>query len=215
MKQRWPILLIALLIASSSFGQYRKMQVFELAAGADLIVKGKISLIKGGYFTLDIKEVLAGDYKGSEVKIKRFKNYKGVKRWAKYQEDEDLFLFLRKGGTSFEIMGLGGEGEKLIMANEVFLDSRGEGVKNRFGYQPMLLQGNIYAEKLDLPDFEDAVRGFRACFSVSYKEVITKDGEAWKEPLTQKICEDKELDTYRAKSWIHDTMAQHAEKVLE
>lgn len=216
MKKRFSLLLIALCMAVAvSAQEYRKLHVYELAIGADLIVKGKITESKGGNFKVEISGVVAGNYEGSSILVKRFKNYKTVKRWGKYLVDEEVFLFLKEGEDRYEIMGLGGEGEKLIMANEVFLDSRGEGIKNRFGYQAMLIEGNIYAEKLPLEDFEAAVKGMRACFSLRYKETFTKDGDAWQEPITTQICDDKALDQYRSTSWVHEEMTKHAEKVAE
>lgn len=214
MKKYSTLLILLLITAASTFGQYRKMNVYELAVDADLVVRGTITAVKGGNITLSVDGVVAGEFSDASITVKRFKNYKLVKRWGKYSEKEQLFLFLIQDGSDWKIMGLGGEGEKLIEAADVYLDSRGEGVKNRFSYYDRLVEGNIYAEKVPLPEFEAAVKGIRDCIDLSYKEVVTKDGESWKEPIVKFSCDGSALDTYRSESWVHDEIVKTAEKAV-
>jgi hypothetical protein len=216
MKKYLTLVTFLLLTFSLGYSQelYRKMTVYELSADADLILIGKITEVKGGNIMLDVQKVLAGDYSDSNITVKRFKNYKTVKRWSKYAEKETLFLFLEQDGDAWKIMGLGGEGEKLVEAADVYLDSRGEGVKNRFSYYNRLIEGNIYAEKVPLADFESAVTGIRDCIGLSYKEIFTKDGEAWKEPIVKFSCDDAALDEYRSKSYVHDELVKQAMKAV-
>lgn len=214
MKKLSSLLLLLLITAATTFGQYRKMNVYELAVDADLILRGTITEVKGGNITLSVDGVMAGDFADASITVKRFKNYKLVKRWGKYTEKEQLFLFLEQDDSEWKIMGLGGEGEKLIEAADVYLDSRGEGVKNRFSYYDRLVEGNIYAEKIPLEEFGAAVTDIRDCIDLSYKEVVTKDGEAWKEPIVKFSCDGKALDAYRAQSWVHDEILKTAEKAV-
>jgi hypothetical protein len=214
MKKYSSLLILLLITAATTFGQYRKANVYELAVDADLILRGTITEVKGGNITLAVDGIVAGEYADASITVKRFKNYKLVKRWGKYMEKEELFLFLQQDGSDWNIMGLGGEGEKLIEAAEVYLDSRGEGVKNRFSYYDRLVEGNIYAEKVPLAEFEAAVEDIRDCIDLTWKEVVTKDGEAWKEPIVKFSCDDKALDAYRAQSWVHDEMLKTAEKAV-
>jgi len=49
---------------------------------------------------------------------------------------------------------------------------------------------------------------------LSYKEVTTKGGEAWKEPVVQFSCDESALDAYRSSSWVHNEIAEHAMKAV-
>ncbi|MEM1000626.1 MAG: hypothetical protein AAGN35_26470 [Bacteroidota bacterium] len=216
MKKYFFLLALLLLTTSLAFSQelYKKMTVFELADQADLILVGKITEVKGGNLKLDVEKVVAGNYDEPQISVRRFKNYKTVKRWAKYAVKETLFLFLTQEESDWKILGFGGEGEKLVEAADVYLDSRGEGVKNRFSYYDRLIEGNIYAEKVPRAEFEAAVAGIRDCIAVGYKEVITKDGDAWKEPIVTFSCDESATDAYRSQSWVHDELAKQAMKAV-
>lgn len=216
MKKRLTGALLFLMVASLTFGQYRKMDVYELALAADLIVHGTITESKGGMFTVDIEGVNAGAYNDSQITVKRFKNWKTVKRWGKYVPKEAVMLFLKLEDGNYTILGEGGEGEKLIMAGDIYLDSRGGALKNQFGYHARLLEGNIYAEKVPLEEFKDAVSGIRDCFKVQYEtKVDKKTQEEFQSPYATSTCEAATLDEYRGKSWVHDKVAQQAEKAVK
>jgi hypothetical protein len=213
--KKYAILFVILLIgATGSYGQYRKMHIYQLAAESDLILRGTITEVKGGSITLAVDAVVAGQYSDPTITVNRFKNFKLVKRWGKYMEKESVFLFLKKDGEEWNIVGEGGEGEKLIEASDVYIDSRGEGVKNRFSYYDRLVEGNIYAEKIPLAEFEAAVGAIGKCIDLTYKEVIAKTGEPYKEPIVHFSCDDKTLDSYRAQSWVHDEILKAAENAV-
>lgn len=212
MKKTYFLSVICLFFSFSLWGQTNKTEVAELAGSAELILKGSISSTKGFNFIIEIGEVIAGDFSESSITVRKYKNFKAVKRWGKYQVREDVLVFLKKNGENWELLGSKGEGEKLIMADAIYLDSRGGAVVNRFQYHSMLLGGNIYAEKVDLANFIAAVKDFRELFAVSYEEVTDKEGNTRMEARYTYSGDDAALDEFRAKSDVHNRLATDAGK---
>lgn len=206
---------LSLMVFTLSFAQYRKLMPFELACGADLIVTGKISALDPLKFTVEISQVVAGSHEGTTVAVPRYINTKAAKRWAKYAEGEMVMLFLRNDNGNYKIMGEGGEGEKLIMGEEICLDSRGEGLKNRFGYHATPSGANIYAEKVPMQDFIGSVQDVRGCAKVSYVEKVFVDQHKEMHPVTTITCEPAQKDAIYSKSWVYATMMEQAEKVVQ
>ena len=193
-------------------GQYRKLMPFELACDADLVVVAKIKSMDPLRFSGEVTQVVAGEASGGVVSVQRFINTKVAKRWGKYTVGESLLLFLRKDGEHYKIMGEGGEGEKLIMGEEVCIDSRGDGLKNRFGYHSTPSGANIYAEKVPLQDYVGAIQDVRGCAKVAYVEKTTVDQKVEQHPVVTVSCEGPQKDAIYGKSWVHGTMMEQAEK---
>lgn len=193
--------LLSLLLAGfSAQAQYMKMDIWELAGTADLVLYGKISQAQQGLpkVTLEITEVIAGTFAEGTIDLDKFINTKFAKRWGKYIEGEMVVVFLKEADGKYKIMGKGGEGEKLVMGEDIYLDGRGGAVFNKFTYYPLLTTGQIYAEKVLLEDFKTAVKGYKKCFEIVYKEEVVKDFEEMQMvAYTKQICGDIGLDEYR------------------
>jgi hypothetical protein len=206
------ILLAAFLLVSfATQAQYMKKDVWELAAGSDLVIQGKITQAQQGLpkITLTIEDVISGTFEGTTIEFGKFINTKMAKRWAKYAEGEGLIVFLKLVDDKYEIIGEGGEGEKLVMSEEVYLDGRGGALWNKFTYHPLQPTGQIYAEKVNLAEFKAAVKEYKACFEVVYQEETIKGFELPQQvPHARQICDDKALDVYRGLSFIADKLAE-------
>jgi hypothetical protein len=194
--------------------QARKMEIYELACTADLVVRGKISELEPLRFTLDITETLKGTYTDKTISVIRFINTKAAKRWGKYTVGEELLLFLRVDGNYYKILGENGEGEKLVMGSDICIDSRGIALKNRNGYQVTSTGANIYGELVPAKDLLDAVRALPGCYSVSYVERDGGMGKMEQFPVATSTCDDQRKDELRSMSWVHDIAISQAEKAI-
>ncbi len=208
------LIAFALLLASPVAAQYRKMHAFELSCAADLIVQGKISDQDPLNFVVEISKVHAGSYADKTISVPKFRNTKVAKRWGKYTVGEEVLLYLRNDNGHYHILGEGGEGEKLIVGAETCIDSRGEGLKNRFGYHQVSPTVNIYAEKVPTAEFLAATAEIRNCYTLSYVERETAEGTKAQFPVVASKCDDKAKDAFRSTSWLHDVMAEQAETAV-
>ncbi len=206
-------LLTASFAAPLSAQTHVPMEVVELAANATAVVRGEITEIKGFTLILKVEYCLVGDV-GGEVEVKRFKNTKVAKRWGKYEEGQKLLLFLTDEDGKLEIMGVNGEGEKYVMGDEVLLDGRGGGVKNRYSYID-LPGGRIYAEKVALDEFEEAVIGLKKCFTVTYDAVTNNANETTLYPRAAVQCEANELEELRGSTEVARELVEKGEKLVK
>lgn len=190
---------------------YMKKEIWELAGTADLVVHGKVSQAQQGLpkITLSIVEVIAGEYSSASIDITKFINNKMGKRWAKYAEGEEVVLFLKKAEDKWELMGDAGEGEKLVMGKDIYLDGRGGSLWNKFTYHTLVPSGQIYAEKSDLAEFKLAVKTYRSCFEIYYLEETVKGFDTPQQvPHVKQLCDDAAMDVYRGLSYSADRMAE-------
>ena len=94
------------------------------------------------------------------------------------------------------------------MGNDVYLDGRGGAVYNRFTYYPLLIKGQVYAEKIALDDFKPAIKGYKNCFAVEYAEgYVIGYAEPQQVPSAKLLCDDKALGDYRSASLTADKLA--------
>lgn len=205
---------LMLLCVAALQAQYRKMEIYELACAADLIVQGKISDQDPLNFVVEVGTVLGGTYAEKTLSVAKFRNTKVAKRWGKYTVGEEIILFLRNDNGHYHILGEGGEGEKLVMGAEICIDSRGVALKNRFGYFAATAGVNIYAEKVPAADLTDIVKKIRDCYGVSYVERPTPDGEKAVFPVAKSTCENARKDELRGTSWVHDMVIEQAETAI-
>ena len=210
------ILMLFLIILSSSpisAQTHKPMEIVELAVNATAVVRGEIKEVKGGNLILKVDYCMVGDV-GGEVTVKRYKNTKVAKRWGKYEAGQKLLLFLTEEDGKLEILGINGEGEKYVMGDEILLDGRGGGVKNRFSYTD-LPGGRIYAEKVPLDEFEEAVIGLRKCFSVTYDAVTNNANETTLFPRAAIECEEKELEEFKYSTEVALSLVEKSVKLVK
>lgn len=198
----------------SANAQYQKLGVFEMALSADLIVSGTIKEVKPLTFTVEVANRYYGDATEGVIEVSKFKGAKNAKRWGKYLEGEQVLLFLVKGGGAWDLMGEGGEGEKLILNDEVYLDNRGGAIFSKYNYIALPTGTNIYAEKLPIGDFTDAVKGLRDLFSLEYITETNVALENSQKPVVKQTGKDEMVDTYRGKSDIHNKLADDCVKAF-
>lgn len=208
------LIVVSMLVASPLAAQYRKMQVYELSCAADLIVQGKISDQDPLNFVVTVGKVHAGTFSDATISVPKFRNTKVAKRWGKYTLGEEVLLYLRNDNGHYHILGEGGEGEKLIVGAETCIDSRGEGLKNRFGYHAVSPTVNIYAEKVPTAELLAASAEVRSCYQLSYVERETAEGQKAQFPVVQSKCDDKAKDALRSTSWVHETVVTQAEEAI-
>lgn len=213
------LLLSFLFVAFSSMIQaqdYVKKHIWEMAGSADLVVTGKIAAIKGNLITLEVKDVILGEKPAGDVQFTAFRVYKLAKRWGKYLIGEEVFMFLQKDEDRYKIMGTAGEGEKLIMGDKVYLDSRGEGVFNKFNYFPLPSgKGSIYAEEVAISELTEAVKAYPNCFTVGHEPRQDKMGAMYEGAYAESKCDDKNLTRYRLVNLLADKLTDESLKAVK
>lgn len=214
---KYPTLLFILLlfISSSLSAQIQlKQEIVELSANADLVVRGKIADVGNFLFEVEVSKVYVGEKPDGNISVKRFRNTKVAKRWGKYKEGEELLLYLKGDGGNFDILGVNGEGEKLIVGDKIYLDSRGGAVFGRFSYREPEGKTRIYAEEVALDDFLYMVARLRDCYEISYKEKANRAGEMELIPVAKRICADEDFDATQSASDVALKLIQKSEKLV-
>lgn len=214
MKKAFSFILFVCLMIGLSQAQTAKWELYELNAAAELVVTGKVSLLEGKNLTLAIDQVVAGSYSEKTIVVKRFVNTKTAKRWGKYVQGEELMLWLQQVEGVWQIVGENGEGEKLLFNGEVYLDSRGGGLKNSFGNHAPYPQLSIYAEKVKAEELIAAVKDTRDCFGLDIVEAKSPEGEVMYKRFAVKKLEDKQYDDIRGRGWMQELLVANGEKHL-
>lgn len=212
MKKATFFTLIAVLFVQLGFAQTAKWEVFELGAQADLIVTGKIKMLDSKAYTLEIDQVVAGDYAEPTIVVQKFHNTKTAKRWGKYVLSEGMMLWLKRDGNTFTIVGENGEGEKMWFGGDVYLDSRGGALKNTFGNHAPYPGSAIYAEKVKADEFIAAVKDTKPCFGLEMQETKSPEGVVVVKRFAVKKLDDKQFDEIRGKGWMQDNIIANGEK---
>lgn len=184
------------------------MELYELNSMADLVLRGTVTSIKGKNFSIKVEEVVAGEFSEDEISVEKAKNTPTAKRWGKYVTDEAVLLFLVKDGENWKVLGESGEGEKLVVGTEAFLDSRGGGIKNKFSYHQINPTVNIYAEKVDLNGLCQALKDTKNCFNIVLVEEKDRTGNPFTERYSEPSAEFNEAasDKMRSKSEFHESI---------
>jgi len=209
------LLLVALSFSNGKQLQaqsHTAMEIVELAANASVIVRGTISEVKGATFVVNVEYCLAGDV-GAVLEIKKFRNNKTARRWTKYAPDQKVLLFLKGPEDDLEIMGINGEGEKAVEGDDVLLDGRGGGVKNKYAYKNLSTGSRIYAETVLLSDFEEAVILLRRCYQVTYDPVTNNANETTLVPTATLQCDDNDQEAVHSISEVALMLASKADKL--
>lgn len=212
---KYPALIFFLLFSASLSAQIQlKQEIVELSANADLIVRGKIVDVGNFLFEVEVSKVYVGKKPEGNVSVKRFRNNKVAKRWGKYVEGEELLLYLKDDGANYGILGVNGEGEKLIVGDKIYLDSRGGAVFGRFAYNEPGPKTRIYSEEVDLENFLFMVARLRDCYEISYKEKANRAGEMEFIPVAKRICADVDFEDIQMASDVALKLVQKAEKLV-
>jgi hypothetical protein len=212
MKKAVFLVLISLFCFGFGMAQTAKMEVFELNAQADLILTGKIKMLDSKIFVLEIDQVIKGDYTLPTIKVARFHNTSKAKRWGKYVLSETMMLWLKRDGDIATILGENGEGEKMLFAGDVYLDSRGGALKNTFGNHAPYPGSAIYAEKVNAGEFISAVRDTKDAFTLDIEEKKSPEGAVTYKRFAVKQLEDAAYDDIRSRSWMHENIIANGEK---
>src|SRR5690606_35602407 len=94
---------------------------------SQLIVEGTIDRVDAESFTVRPTEVFAGSIGTAPLRVKKYADWTGGRRWRPYRAGQNVLLFLSKPPTSeraaddhWRIRGLAGEGEMPIADGHVF-----------------------------------------------------------------------------------------------
>jgi len=187
---------------------YLPFALHDLISGSDMIVEGTISNVHEHSFTFGKLRIISGEAETNLLKIKKYKDWTGGRRWMEYQSGQALLLFLSKPETNamqeegccWEIKGLGGEGEMPVEGKYIYL----HGInlrpfqKNRYS----VFQREIFGYQFDYQTFLSALDGYQDCFNSR-----TKDSSKHSKTLVQ-TCSDIELVNFQNKSALHQYLAE-------
>lgn len=214
MKKLLLLPLFAWLSFSLAFSQERKMEIYEVNTLADVVLYGEITSTKGKNFTLSVQEVVAGDFSEKEIAVGKVKNSSTAKRWGKYTVGEVVMVFLVNNDGAWKVVGKNGEGEKLISGETAYLDSRGGGLKNSFGYHQVNATVNIYAEKADLKELCSALKDTKSCYTIETEEKKDRAGLPFvaRYAVQSTELDEAAMDKLRSSSNFHNLIISIAEK---
>ena len=189
---------------------YASIPLERLVGMADLIVTGSVGDVEENVFEFNVAVFMTRPLNSNKITVAKYVPPEifapGI---VVYEKGQRFALFLASAGSDrgpWIIIGYAGEGELPIEDGFVY-------------FEPYDLEGLEYGtsevhgittriQSFGLADFEDAVRGYRQCFSWKLKGIIKnmKKRERW---VPSKVCSDETIAVYRAKSWLHDYLTEN------
>ena len=193
------------LAGAAASAKYAPPRFFELAGASDAVVLGEITRVRPKTFTLRVDDTIAGGVEGSHIEVVRFENWTCSHRWKPYKVGQREIAFLyeldakdaRETGATHGLMSAGDEGEWEIRGEQV--SAQGFRVPGA----PVHDDGEHEGQWLRLDDVVDAIRRYRACFSVSRRVAA----RPWAVAIIS-ACDAPALAAYRQRSFVHDYLAQ-------
>ncbi len=184
---------------------------------ADLVVIGKVTEIGDSTFKFHVDEFLLNKYSSDLLIVRKFIHSKfDEPRPLPYATKQSFALFLTKPEQDnpphpWNIIGYTGEGEMPIENGFVYFEGSYLQELERKPYEVQGVSRNL--QRFRLPDFKDAVQNYGECFSWRLVEYIknNKKRERWQ---PSKKCPDATVNTYQAKSWIHEYLVQETLKII-
>ncbi|MBK7938177.1 MAG: hypothetical protein IPJ82_14305 [Lewinellaceae bacterium] len=134
----------------------------ELIDKSSLIVHGRIEKTDKYTFSLQLNEVLKGDFPVDSVLVcGQFKDWTCAQRFDKYQTGQEALFFLFKGyDPHYKALGGGNEGEMPIVEDSVYYKSQYLRIdKNPVAFK--VYGGQISGYRFLTTDFKKAVRYYR------------------------------------------------------
>ncbi len=186
---------------------YLPLALYDLIGCSDMIVEGTISKVDEGNFTLGQPKIISGEAETASLKIKRYKDWTGGRRWVEYQPGQALLLFISKPETNaeqkkccWEIRGLGGEGEMPIVGGYIYPHgiNLNPFQKNRYS----IFKREIFGYQFDYQTFLSALNGYQNCFNSCIKNQSNHSKSV------VQICSDSQLVQYQNKSALHRYLAE-------
>lgn len=186
---------------------YLPLALHDLISCSDMIVEGAILKVHEDSFTLGQLRIILGEEETASLKIKRYKDWTGGRRWMEYQPGQALLLFISKPETKavqekccWEIRGLGGEGEMPVVGGHIYPHgiNLNPFEKNRYS----IFKREIFGYQFDYQTFLSALNGYQNCFNS-----CTKNQSNHSKSIIQ-TCRDSELAQYQNKSALHRYLAE-------
>lgn len=184
-----------------------------LVGMADLAVTGEVTDEDEATFLLRIDALLIGDSASDEVRVEKYVPPALVGRQpVPYAGGQRFTLFLRERDAQgvdrpYVILGFGGEGEMRVEGEFVYIAPYDlEGLE----YWPVEVEGVAWkSQRLDLEELEDAVKRYGGCFAWELVEYV-KNEKLKQRLVVSRTCDDRSLEAYRARGWLHEYLAQES-----
>ena len=194
---------------------YEPIPLPKLIGMSELIISGFITDNIDSCNTFQIEEILAGEYKKEMIKVHQFTPSKfDEPRQVPYALGQHYLLFLQKAienDSTWSILGFGGEGEMPIQEEFVYFDGS---FINGLESKPYQVLGKTRpVQRFDIKDFKNAVANYASCFEWQLKEEVknNKKRERW---IPINNCNDKSINDYQLKSWIHQYLVDQTIKKI-
>jgi hypothetical protein len=158
---------------------YEPIPIDRLIGTADVIVLGNIIRLSDSTFSLQVVNLIAGNYDSTEIEIKQFHpdKFDGGSRIIPYKPGQSYLLFLKAVKSvapvkRWIIMGIGGEGEMPHADNYVYFPGRNVEILN---YGEFIVFGNkIKIQRYSLDLFIASIKDYRKCFKWVMAEKTSK-----------------------------------------
>jgi hypothetical protein len=187
------ILVLAVVLHSNQCqALYAPPAFYQLAAGSDLIVLGRIVALSDSTFSLAVEEVLVGECPDTILRIARFQDWTCSARWKPYALGQREIAFLCRRGSGYRTNSPGAEGEWEVIGDHVACAYMGT------YFRPSLESIDLM---LPLEAVVYALKDFGTCFRIEggqpgYKEKIVK------------LCKAREIENLVRRSKVHKYLVE-------
>jgi hypothetical protein len=108
-----------MLHSSPCMALYAPPAFYQLAAGSDLVVLGRIVALDDSTFTLAVDDLLVGTSSDTLLRVARFEDWTCSSRWLPYAVGQREIAFLCRSGPGYRTNSAGAEGEWQIRGDKV------------------------------------------------------------------------------------------------
>ncbi|NLD67755.1 MAG: hypothetical protein GX644_02970 [Limnobacter sp.] len=193
---------LVLLAGIDARADYLPLTLAALFGESQLVVEGTIDRVDDESFTVRPVEVFAGSVGSGPLRVKKYADWTGGRRWRPYRPGQNVLLFLSKPPTGeraadddWRIRGRAGEGEMPIDDGAVF--PHGLYIDGFRRQRFEVDGGELYGYRFDRDTFESALEGYLRCLAPSRERAAAAAGRP------RSGCTDAEIRAYGASSALH------------
>jgi len=193
----WTSIFLALVFqnAGQAAAVYSPLAFYQLAAGSDLVVLGRIVSVSDSTFSLAVEDVLVGAAPEAELQIRRFKDWTCSQRWLPYAIGQREIAFLCRRESGYRTNSGGSEGEWQIIGSEINCDY----MSSEYSHPEV----EILERALPLALVVSAIRDFGACVRIDADWRSRKEGgPSYKETIVE-LCDAPAIDALAERSEVH------------
>jgi len=190
-------------------GDYDPMTLFQMLMTADTVVSGEITRVEAATYDLEVQQSFVPAKTPAVLSVRRIDEAPMASRWTGYASGQEIVLFAKSGdgdNAPLTPLGAAGEGEVPRDGQAVYLPNLAP--TDRTPGSAEVAGGIVTGYRVGADEFSAAMEGFFHCFSRVPGKAPAKG------PKLERLCDNAELASFRAQSWLAEHLVGISERVI-